>query len=271
MPKVLSLPSVLVVTLMAAFIVSMLGLAPVAHAASTVATSSLQSGDLIRGQSFSAVYYFGKDGFRYVFPNDKTYFTWYSNFDNIKWLTDKDLATIQIGGNVTYKPGSRMIKINSDPKTYAISAGGALRHVASEAVAIALYGSDWNKKIDDVPDGFFPNYKKGGALDVAGMLSISGELANATSIDVDKSLMAATVVTITDSGFSPSNVTVTAGTAVKFVNSGSMKHTASADDNLWGTGTMNASGAFIRYFKTAGTFSYSCAYHPSMKGTITVQ
>jgi plastocyanin len=164
-----------------------------------------------------------------------------------------------------------MIKINSDPKTYAISAGGKLRHITSEAVAVALYGSDWNKKIDDVPDGFFPNYKISSAIDVASLFSVSGEMASATGIDVDKNLNAATVVTISDTGFSPSSVTVSAGTAVKFVNSGTMKHTASADDNTWGTGTMNAGGAFIRYFKQAGTFSYSCAYHPSMKGTIIVQ
>ncbi len=271
MTKTLSLPSMLVAMLAAAVIVSMLGLSPVAQAASTVSTASLQAGDLIRGQSFSAVYYFGKDGMRYVFPNDKTYFTWYNNFDNVKWLTDKDLATIQIGGNVTYKPGSRMIKINSDPKTYAVSAGGQLRHVMTEAVAVALYGSDWNKKIDDVPDGFFSNYKISSALDVASLFSVSGETASATSIDVDKNLKAATIVTITDSGFSPSSVTVSAGTAVKFVNNGSMKHTASANDNTWGTGTMNAGEAFIRYFKTAGSFGYSCAYHPSMTGTITVQ
>lgn len=271
MTKTLSLPSVLVATLMAAVVVSMLSLAPVAQAATTVSTSSLMAGDLIRGQSFTAVYYFGMDGMRYVFPNDKTYFTWFSNFDSVKWLTDKDLATIQIGGNVTYKPGVKMIKINSDPKTYAISSGGMLRHVASEAVAVALYGSDWNKKIDDVPDGFFSNYKIAGGLEVAGMFSVSGEMAAAVSIDVDKNLKAATVITISDSGFSPSNVTVSAGTAVKFVNGGSTKHTASADDNSWGTGTMNAGGAFIRYFKTAGTFSYTCAYHANMKGTITVQ
>jgi plastocyanin len=271
MTKSISLSAIFVATLLATFIISMLGLAPVAKAASIVSTSTLIAGDLIRGQSFSAVYYFGKDGMRYVFPNDKTYFTWYSNFDNVKWLTDSDLATIQIGGNVTYKPGVKMIKINSDPKTYAISAGGMLRHIASESVAVALYGSDWNKKIDDVPDGFFPNYKISTAIDVASLFSVSGEMTAAMSINVDKNLKAATVVTIADTGFSPSSVTVSAGTAVKFVNSGTTKHTASADDNKWGTGTMNAGGAFIRYFKEAGTFSYSCAYHPSMKGTVVAQ
>src|SRR3989338_2938836 len=68
----------------------------------------INSGDLIRGESFAAVYYMGEDGFRYVFPNDKTYFTWYENFDSVKWLSDTDMGTIQIGGNVTYRPGVKM-------------------------------------------------------------------------------------------------------------------------------------------------------------------
>ena len=113
------------------------------HAATTSLTS-LHSGDLMRGTSFSAVYYYGVDGFRYVFPNDKTYFTWYANFDSVKMISDADLGTIQIGGNVTYKPGSRMVKINSDPKTYAVDENGTLRWVTSETVAVAMFGSNWN-------------------------------------------------------------------------------------------------------------------------------
>ena len=81
-------------------------------AGSLVTIDDLYAGDLIRGESYSAVYYYGKDGFRYVFPNDKTYFTWYDNFDGIKWLSDSNLAKIQIGSTIAYKPGNKMIKIN---------------------------------------------------------------------------------------------------------------------------------------------------------------
>src|SRR3989339_590980 len=100
---------------------------PAASFAATVPRAQVQSGDLVRGNTFSAVYYVGKDGFRYVFPNDKTFFTWYADFDDVKWISDADLGTLQIGGNVTYKPGARMIKINSDPKVYAVDTGGTLR------------------------------------------------------------------------------------------------------------------------------------------------
>lgn len=241
-----------------------------ASAATLVTPEALLPGDLIRGQSYSAVYYYGTDGFRYVFPNDKTYFTWYSNFDTVKWLSDSDLSSIQIGGNVTYKPGTKMIKINSDPKVYVVAKGGLIRAISSEVVASTLYGSDWNKKIDDVPDGFFSNYKIGGGIDVATQFSVSGETTDATDINTDKGLKAATKVTVSSSGYSPSTVTVQTGMAVRFTNTDSVKHSASGDDKTWGTGTLAPSKHFSRYFKTAGTFTYHDAYG-SYTGTVIVQ
>ncbi len=249
--------------------------APIAtHAASPalVPLSRIQPGDLIRGQTFSAVYYYGVDGFRYVFPNDKTYFTWYADFSTVKFISDTDLQTIQIGGNVTYKPGVRMIKINSDPKTYAVDAGGTLRWVASEQAATALYGSDWNKMIDDVPDAFFPNYKQGGAdIEQASDFDKANAEAEATDIGRDKDLKAPVAVSATDAGFSPATVTVTVKTPVKFTNNGTANHAATGDDLSWGTGTMKPGQSFEHYFKKAGTYTYSDTLYPNLKGTIVVQ
>ena len=241
-----------------------------AHAATLTSLSSLSAGDLVRGESFSAVYFYGTDGFRYVFPNDKTYFTWYSNFNTVKWISDADLSKIQIGGNVTYKPGVKMIKINSDPRVYVVSAGGTIHSVASESIAKTLYGATWNKQIDDVPDGFFSNYKMGTLLDVAGMYSTDAEKSEAVSINKDKGLTAPTVINLTDAGYSPATVTISAGTVVKFVNTGSAKHTASDDSDNWGTGTLNNGDMFSRYFKVAGTYTFHDTYGTA-KGTLTVK
>lgn len=243
--------------------------APV-HAATTALTN-VHSGDLIRGTSFSAVYYYGVDGFRYVFPNDKTYFTWYANFDTVKMISDADLGTIQIGGNVTYKPGSRMIKINSDPKTYAVDENGALRWVTSETVAVAMFGSNWNTKIDDVPDAFFGNYRGGSDIETVDDFVPADASAAADDINDDKSLKAATIVDITDNAFGKASYTINAGTAVRFVNSGATSHSATADDESWGTGTLTSGQSFSRYFKTAGEWTFHCNYHSSMTSTIVVE
>jgi plastocyanin len=245
-------------------------LSPSAKAASFVSLSSLKAGDLIRGESYTAVYYYGTDGFRYVFPNDKTYFTWYTNFNAVKWVTDADLTKIQIGGNVTYRPGARMIKINSDPRVYVVAKGGLIRAINSETIAKSLYGATWNKQIDDVPDGFFSNYKLGGTIDDASMFSPTSEKAEASDINTDKALKSAVVVSITDSGYSPSSVSVKAGTAVRFVNNGTTKHTASDDAGDWGTGTLNPGDTFSKYFKTSGSFNFHDAYG-SAKASLSIE
>jgi len=115
---------------------------------------------LIKGSS-DAVYYCGADGKRYVFVNDKSFFSWYKDFSTVLTISDAALASIPIGGNVTYRPGVRMIKIVSDPRVYVIARGGVLRSIPDEATAHALFGPQWNQMIDDISDSFFVNYKVG--------------------------------------------------------------------------------------------------------------
>jgi hypothetical protein len=149
------------------------------------------AGSLIKG-SLSAVYYCGSDGKRYVFPNEKTYMTWYSDFSSVVRISDADLAALQIGGNVTYRPGVKMVKITTSPTVYAISKGGVLRPVASEAAAVALYGSNWNTQIDDVSDAFFTNYTVGTAVASSADFDKSAEMSAAQSINGDKNLGSST-------------------------------------------------------------------------------
>ncbi len=127
------------------------GLVPVAGAACT-------SGALIKSASSSAVYYCGADGKRYVFPNDRVYFTWYNDFNSVVAISAADLASVPLGGLVTYRPGSKLVKIESLPNVYAIEKGGSLRWVKTSALAAKLYGPTWNKKVEDISDAFFGSY-----------------------------------------------------------------------------------------------------------------
>ena len=251
-------------------VIAIVGAVGVWNASRVQAASTVSSGDLIRGTSFSAVYYMGADGFRYVFPNDKTYFTWYSNFDTVKFLSDSDLSKIQMGGNITYKPGSKMIKINSDPEVYFVANGGVIRPIADEATAKLMYGTSWNTRIDDVPDGFFSNYTRS----VSSIGQEEAEIVNSTfsaTINADKSLIAPAEIDITSNGYSPIDVTIAVGQTVRFINTDSGKHTATADDLSWGTGTMEANGTFTRRFTEAGTYTFFDSYDSGSTGAIYVE
>jgi plastocyanin len=233
--------------------------------------SSVASGDLFRGESLPAVYYMGADGFRYVFPDENTYNTWYADFDDVKFISDSDLTKVQIGGNVTYRPGVLMIKVMSSPQTYAVSNNGVLRHVGSEAVATELYGDAWNTQIRDLADGFFVNYTIGSDILDASTYSVSGEMTASSTIDSDKGLAAPAEMVATDSGFTPVDVTISPGQSVRFTNNGSSQHTATAEDLTWGTGTMEPGGTFIRQFDEVGTYTFFDSYDSSNSGAIYVE
>ncbi len=77
-------------------------------------------------------------------------------------------------------------------------------------------------------------------------------------------------ITIKDFAFNPADLTVNAGDTVTFVNEDGAPHTATADNGGFDTGNLSTGQSAAFKFSTAGTFSYFCAVHPSMKGSITV-
>src|SRR3989344_3117680 len=117
--------------------------------------SAITAGDLVKGPNSDAVYYIGANGKKYVFPDAKTYFTWYRNFNGIQTVTVSVLDNYPDGGAVTYRPGTRMVKTVDTNKVYAVEPGGMLRWVTDEASAAALWGANWNKRINDVIPGYF--------------------------------------------------------------------------------------------------------------------
>ncbi|MFA5187874.1 MAG: Ig-like domain-containing protein [Patescibacteria group bacterium] len=148
----------------------------------------LNFGDLIKA-STPAVYYYGADGKRYVFPNLKTYLTWYNDFSGVKAITDEQLGQITIGGNVTYRPGVKLVKITTDPKVYAIDSHGTLRWITSEQLAIQLYGAKWNTLVEDVSDAFFVNYLTGNQINSLSDFSPVDVKNAAGTINIDKGLL----------------------------------------------------------------------------------
>jgi hypothetical protein len=148
--------------------------------------ADINSGDLVKA-STPAVYYFGANGKRYVFSSLDIYYSWYSDFKNVKTITDSQLASLPMGGNVTFKPGMKLIKIASDPKVYAIDLSGTLRWIKTEAVAKSLYGSTWATKIVDVSVANFGDYKLGADIATAGDFDLAKAKAVA-GINEDKGL-----------------------------------------------------------------------------------
>jgi plastocyanin len=71
--------------------------------------------------------------------------------------------------------------------------------------------------------------------------------------------------------FSPKPIQITVGSTVTWANGTAPTHTATSDTGAWDTGNI-AQGATssVIAFPTAGTFTYHCAIHPSMTGSVVV-
>lgn len=130
-----------------------------------------------------AVYFYGHDNRRHAFPNEKVFFTWYTGFSTVQNVSTAFLASIALGGNVTYRPGIKMVKFQSLDRVYAVTLGGTLSWVKTESSAALLYGADWNKKIDDISDTFFSDYRFGSDINNATDYDKTTELTAATTID----------------------------------------------------------------------------------------
>ncbi len=242
---------------------------------------NLKAGDLIKIAGNPSVYYYGSDFKRYVFPNDKTYRTWYADFSSVKVITAEQLAFLPIGGNVTYRPATRLVKVTTDPKVYAVSKNGILRALASEQVAASLYGTHWNQMVDDVPDAFFVNYRVGTAIANPADYNKPGLSAGVPSIDVDKRLVAPPagyVDVIQNVGFSPNAVTVTKGTAVTWIamddsmpTVASNPHPTHTDIPDFETATIPMGQTWSFVFAQTGTWGYHNHNFPDQGGTVTVK
>ncbi len=78
-------------------------------------------------------------------------------------------------------------------------------------------------------------------------------------------------IAITNFTFSPSSMTVSKGTVVKWQNSDGVGHSSTSDNGKWDTGIIPQGGSASVRFDTSGTYTYHCSAHPMMKASITVQ
>ncbi|KKQ57230.1 MAG: hypothetical protein US74_C0006G0013 [Parcubacteria group bacterium GW2011_GWA2_38_13] len=120
---------------------------------------------LVKSKNSPAVYFLNGDKSRHAFPNFITYKSWYGDdFSKIVTMSDEFISQVPLGKNVTIRPGTHLIKVPSNPSVYAVEEGGVLRHIDDYAVAMDIYGKNWEKKIVDIPEVFFENYTIGDSI-----------------------------------------------------------------------------------------------------------
>jgi plastocyanin len=80
-----------------------------------------------------------------------------------------------------------------------------------------------------------------------------------------------TAVSIKGFAFDPTTIQAKVGDSITWTNQDSVPHTVTLDDKSVDSGNINGSGGtFSHAFSQAGTFTYHCSIHPTMKATVTV-
>jgi plastocyanin len=78
-------------------------------------------------------------------------------------------------------------------------------------------------------------------------------------------------VSLKDFRMDPETVTVQVGQSVTWTNNDSVTHDVVGDNNEFDSGTLAPGATFTFTFESAGTITYHCSIHPSMKATVVVQ
>ena len=70
--------------------------------------------------------------------------------------------------------------------------------------------------------------------------------------------------------FSPNPLNVPAGTKVTTTNQDGFDHTWTSDSGKWDSGHVGSGQSYSFTFTTPGTYTYHCAIHTYMTGTVNV-
>jgi len=100
-------------------------------------------------------------------------------------------------------------------------------------------------------------------------VSFSGLFVAATERE-EKSIKAE--IKIDNFAFTPTELTVKAGTTVEWVNRDDIPHVVVSDDKkTFKSKALDTDDKFSYTFTTPGTYSYFCSVHPKMTGRVVVQ
>ena len=106
--------------------------------------------------------------------------------------------------------------------------------------------------------------------DDLGMRNVLEVRADAPLTRPQPSAQTANAVAITGFAFQPASITVKVGQTVTWTNRDPAQHTVSEQGGAFTSPVLGAGASYRRSFDRPGTYSYFCAVHPPMKGTVVV-
>lgn len=160
-----------------------------ALAAGTVVKPKCQNYEPKTG-TCQSVYYVGKSGMLHAFPSESVYKSWYASFSNVVEIETSTFNSQTIGANVTYRPGTALVKFSASKTVYAVDVNQTLRPIMNEAAAKAIYGSRWNSYVVTIPTSQRNDYTIGSKIYSSADYSKSQAYHAVKTIDANWSVIA---------------------------------------------------------------------------------
>ena len=113
-------------------------------------------GDTIRDFTLATVYCITEDLVRRPYVDEVTYFTHSRSFDDVKWVDIETLGSFDLGDNMLPRANVALVKFRDDAGVYFFQSDpldenkGILRLLATEEIAEALAGPNWNLYVIDL-------------------------------------------------------------------------------------------------------------------------
>jgi plastocyanin len=104
------------------------------------------------------------------------------------------------------------------------------------------------------------------------LVGVSGLLAKPARRTQAAPAPATAQIKIDNFAFTPTELTIAAGTTVEWVNRDDIPHTVVSDDKkTFKSNALDTDDKFSYTFTTPGTYIYFCSVHPKMTGKVIVQ
>lgn len=110
------------------------------------------------------IYLLDANNTRHIIPNETVFQSWNLSLNDVTVIGEGTLTGMPLGKNVYIRPSSNLVKIQANPRVYAVGGGGVLHWIQTEELATKLYGANWATRVVDLPETLFVQYKKGDAI-----------------------------------------------------------------------------------------------------------
>ncbi len=127
--------------------------------------TGIEVGDLLKTENEPTVYLVTAESKLRIFPNEVIYYSYYTDFSNLKIVSQDIINQITLGNNVTLRAGTYLMTTPSSEKVYAIEPSGVARWLETGEIAEKLYGPDWQARVVDLADILLEDYVIGDSID----------------------------------------------------------------------------------------------------------